>query len=185
MFGKHVAEPKKDDETNEMHEERTWQQKVNVNGDGQLYMQPFACKNSLESAAKWLKRKIKGENRATYIKRFVSGVICTELLLLEDHSGKPLTLDDVDPVRLFVPSNGERGSGKRVFKIFPTVHEWSARGSIIVFDSKITEDVLRDHLVAVGRFIGWGSMRVENGGINGRFKVDNFAAQEIEETVGV
>jgi len=181
MFGKHVSEPKKDDETHDQHEERTWQQKVRVTGDGQCYLQPFALKNCLESAARWLALKIPGERSKTYTKRFTSGILVVEKLLLSNGDGKPLTMDKVDPVSIFVPSDGKRGGPKRVPRIFPTIYApWSTDAEIHIFDNKIVKDVLLRHLDAGGKFIGFGSMRVENGGINGRFSVENLEVNEIE-----
>ena len=36
---------------------------------------------------------------------------------------------------------------------------------------KVTEEVVKKHLEESGKFIGFGSMRVENGGVAGRFSV--------------
>ncbi len=180
MFGKHVPEQKRGDETHEQREERTWQQKVHLTADGQCYLQPFALKNCLESAAKWLSKKIPGEGQKTYTKRFVSGVMVVERMLLSDpDSGQPLTIKNVEPLHLFVPSDGKRGGGSRVERIFPTVHAWVTEATIHVFDNKITEEVMQHHLVTGGKFVGFGSMRVENGGINGRYQVNEMRYEEM------
>jgi len=198
MFSKYVAEKKRDDETHDQHERRTWPQKVAVTDDGQCFLQPFALKNCLESAAKWLSLKIPGERNKTFTKRFLSGILVSEKLLLTNAKGKPLTMGDVstrlmervstgivdhgdiDPMELFVPSDGVRGSGKRVIKVFPTLHEWQAAAEIVVFDNKITEEVMHRHLEAAGKFIGLGAMRAGNGGINGRFSVEDLKAEKVE-----
>jgi hypothetical protein len=180
MFGTHVTTPKRDDETHDQYEERTWQHKVRLLDDVP-FLQPFALKNALESASKWLAMKIPGEGKKTFTKRFASGVLVTEKMPLVDSKGKPLSIDDVEPVRIFAPSDGVRGSGKRVFRIFPTVHEWQTTCEIVVFDNKISNTVLEKHLVAAGKFIGFGSMRVENGGINGRFHVEDLKVEDIAD----
>jgi hypothetical protein len=179
MFGKHVPEPKKDDETHDQRERRTWKQKVHVDKNGNLFLPAFALKNGLESAAKWLSLKIPGERSKTYTKRFVSGVLVTENLPLTNGNGKAATMENIDPVELFVPSDGKRGSGTRVIKVFPTLHEWATSAIIHIFDNKITEDVLMRHLDAFGKFICFGAMRVENGGINGRCSVSELKWEEI------
>lgn len=181
MFGTHVSIPKRDDETHDQYEERTWEHKVRVDGDGVVYIQPFALKNAFESAAKWLSMSIPGEGKKTFTKRFASGVLVAERMPLADAKGKPITIADVEPMRIFAPSDGQRGSGRRVFRVFPTVHDWQTACEIIVFDNKITAAVLEKHLVAAGKFIGFGSMRVENGGINGRFAVDDLEVTETDE----
>ena len=180
MFSRYVAEPKRDDETHDQHERRTWQQKIPYTNDGQCFLQPFALKNCLEGAAKWLSLKIPGERNKTFTKRFLSGIIVSEKLLLTNATGKVLTIDDIDPMELFVPSDGVRGSGKRVIKVFPTLHDWQTVAVIMVFDNKITEDVMERHLDAAGKFIGFGAMRAGNGGINGRFSVADLTSEEVE-----
>lgn len=170
-FGKHVSEPKKSEETHEQYEQRTWEQKVNRTKDGNCFIQPFALKNALESAARWLSMGIPGEGKKTFTKRFASGLLIADKLPLFGANGKALTIADVEPVTLFVPSDGKRGSGRRVSRIFPMVHEWLTTAEIIVLDDKLSQAVIEKHLEACGQFIGLGSMRVENGGVNGRFAV--------------
>jgi len=184
MFGRHVAEGKLDNETDDQREERVWQQKVPVDDKGHCYFNPFAITNGLVSAATWLKRKVAGERGATYTKRFRSGVNPHSKLYLFDRKDKPITIDKVVRCRLFVPSDGKHGGPKRVPRIFPTLHEWVMRGDVLIFDGKISEKIFHDHLEAMGRFIGFGAMRVENGGINGRFLIDALEWSPLEaETV--
>lgn len=179
MYGKRVTVPKKDDETHEQHEDRTWSNKVHLTEEGQCFIPPFALKNCLESAARWLSLKIPGEGKKTFTKRFTSGVLVTEKLLLTNSDGSPLVLDDIEPIKLFVPSNGQRGGGTRVDRIFPTLHSWHSSCVINVFDNKITEKIFEKHLSAAGKFIGFLSMRVENGGINGRFGLNNLVSESV------
>lgn len=179
MFGRPTQSAKKDGETYDQHEMRVWQEKVPTTKDGQVYLNPFAVTNSLVEAAQWLKRKVPGEGQATFTKRFRSGVSPGGNVLLFNADGSPMTLEDIDPVRLFVPSDGKHGGPKRVERIFPTAHEWVAKGDVNVFDGKISEDQFSDHLKCVGQYIGWGAMRAGNGGINGRFLVEAFAVQEL------
>lgn len=175
FFGKHVAEEKKSSETHDQREERLWRDKVHVNKEGQVVQQPFAIKNALESAAKRLARPVPGMGKSTFSKLFRQGILCVDLVTIFKADGKPMKIDDVEPRRLFVPSDGRRGSGKRVFRIFPAISNWTGQGTLTVFDDKITEDILKEHLAEAGRFIGLGSMRVENGGICGRFAVSEVS----------
>lgn len=170
MFGKHIEEARNSDETHSQFDQRTWKLKVNER-NGQCCINPFAIKNSLESAASRLSMKI-GAGRGTFTKLFKQGVMVVDWLMLEKPGGKPLMVDDVQPLPLFVPADGKRGSGTRVTRVFPVVHEWESDVSVMVLDGRITEEVLMRHLVEAGGFIGVGSMRVENGGINGRFSVE-------------
>jgi hypothetical protein len=170
MFGKKAVSKKGTNETHDQYEDRVWKEQIHQ-ANGECFIQPFAFKNALESAARWLSMGIPGEGKKTYTKRFASGVLVVDRMLLLNTKGKAVKVDDVEPVRIFAPSDGKRGSGKRVWRIFPTVHDWNTVAVIHVLDDKITEEVLAAHVKAAGQFIGLGSMRVENGGINGRFDV--------------
>lgn len=169
FFGAPVFEKKKSDETHEQFEERTWKMKVRQNEAGQVYIQPFALKNALEAAGSRLNMKLTG--KSTYTKLFRQGVMINEDILLFDRNGNPVTIDSVKPIPMFVPSDGKRGSGKRVMRVFPQLMAWQASVEIVCFDQRLTEDVVRTHLEEAGKFIGFGSMRVENGGVAGRFAV--------------
>ena len=59
--------------------------------------------------------------------------------------------------------------------------EWGGTGAAIIFDEKITESIFEDSLVALGQYIGFGSMRVENGGSNGRFAVKELNFEEVTQ----
>lgn len=170
FFGAPVFETKKSDETHEQREERLWRDKVRVNKNGHVYIQPFALKNALEAAGSRLNMKLTG--KATYTKLFRQGIVINDDIVLHSRDGKPITIDSIVPVPMFVPSDGKRGSGKRVMRIFPQIAEWHADVEIMCFDQRLTEDVVRAHLEEAGKFIGFGSMRVENGGVAGRFAVE-------------
>lgn len=169
FFGAPVFEKRKSDETHEQLEERVWRQKVRTNDRGQVYIQPFALKNALEAAGSRLNMKLTG--KATYTKLFRQGITINEDILLYTHEGKPVTIENIVPIPMFVPSDGKRGSGKRVMRIFPQLQAWQAEVEILIFDQRLTREVVRTHLEEAGRFIGFGSMRVENGGVAGRFAV--------------
>ena len=181
MFGTHVTEQKKTSETHVQFEQRTWKQKVLVTPEGQVFINPFALTNGLEVAGKFLGKKIPSARGATYTDRIRKGTQTVGKLLLTNAKGKSLSIDDIEPVPLFVPSDGKRGSGKRVDRIFPTVHDWRVIGAAMyVYDGKIDDETTHEHLVAMGKFVGFGSMRVENGGVNGRFLIENFTTEPLE-----
>jgi len=170
MFGKMVHDEKRGDETHEQREQRIWKQKIN-HKDGQCVVPPFAMKNALTEAAKRLQMKVPGQGKSTFTKLFKQGVLVVDPIMLTKDGKATLKVDDVEPQPLCVPSDGVSGSGKRVTRIFPTIKHWVGEGSMMLLDPKITTEVLKQHLEEVGMFIGFGSMRVANGGINGRFKV--------------
>lgn len=170
MYGKPIASKKQSNETHEQFEERTWQEKVHMR-NGHCFIPAFAVKNGLESAARWLSMSIPGEGKKTFTRRFASGSFVIDNVSLQQSNGQPVLLEQVTPISLFVPSTGKRGDSKRVFRTFPTVREWQGVMKVYLLDGKISPEVLAAHCEAFGKFIGLGSMRVENGGINGRFQV--------------
>ncbi len=109
--------------------------------------------------------------KATFTKLFRQGIVAYGPFALTNHKGKEYTIKDVQPKPLSVPSDGKRGGPKRVVRWFPFLTEWQTTIEISVLDERITDEITREHLQAVGMFIGFGSMRVENGGLNGRFEV--------------
>lgn len=176
MYGMNTGEEKLGNETHEQFEARTWQKKIRTNKNGEVVLNQFAIKNALEGAAARLKRKIPGERNSTFTKLFRQGIMIGSLPVLKDGKGKPYKVDGFEGRALFVPSDGKRGGPKRVHRIFPTVEQWSCECEVIVIDPKITDEVLKEHLAETGIFIGLGSMRAENGGVNGRFTVESIVA---------
>ena len=75
---------------------------------------------------------------------------------------------------MHVPADGMRGGSKRVLKCFPVIEKWSGDLGIVVLDEVITKEVLSKHLIEAGNFIGIGSLRVQNNGIFGRFRVKSL-----------
>ncbi len=177
MFSKNVEDDKKrTGETHDAYDTRTWKQKVHVMPDGKsVEFNRFALSNALVAAAKWRAEGIPGEGKKTYTQRIKAGLMVTDRLALTKPDGKPILLDkDVCPTRLFVPSDGKPGSARRVWRTFPVVEPWQTKAVLHIFDEKISEEVLYNHLVTAGQFVGFGAMRVGNGGVNGRFRIENF-----------
>ena len=71
---------------------------------------------------------------------------------------------------------------KHVVRIHPVAHEWKIIGAaVVVFDEAIAAGLdpksLKEHLVAMGMYIGFGRLRPERGGQCGRFRIENFATK--------
>lgn len=165
------GEPKLSKELADDYERRTWRSKMHSDEDGHLVMPALGFKNALAEAAKYLGMQIPGKGKSTYTKHFESGILVADdsLLLIE---GKPIKVVDVAGRWLNVPSDGVRGSGKRVSRCFPFIPSgWEATVEFIVFDDIITPEVFLDVLVQAGNLIGVGTFRVRNNGTQGRFLV--------------
>lgn len=160
---RHIQTPKLDKESGADYEDRTWHERMHVNDDGFVFIPPMAFKNCLSEAAKFLARQIPGKGKATYTKHFEAGVLVMDPLVL------PIRREDVGRESYFVPSDGRRGSGKRVTKHFPVIPKWAGAVTIYVLDETITQAVLREHLDEAGKFIGIGRFRPRNNGFYGRF----------------
>lgn len=151
------------------YEERTWRNKCHTTKDGKVYIPPMAFKMGLDTAARMLGRRIPGKGQSTYGKFFKSGVLCMEPVVL------PVTKEAVAGDRIFANADGVRGSGKRVWRIFPRIDEWEGVLDFHILADEITKEVFEDHLRQAGAFVGIGRFRPENGGFYGRFEVESIA----------
>lgn len=172
FFGKAVDTKKDPKWTHEQYDEMTWREKVSRDGEGNVYWPHFAIKNALEESGKFLSVKIPGEGKKTFTDRFRKGVLVVTPMYLKLPTGEQVRVDHVKSKKLFVPSDGKRGSGKRVMRIFPYLERWQGDATIFIADPKISNEVLLEHLECVGQFIGFGSMRIGNGGVNGMSTVE-------------
>ena len=84
---------------------------------------------------------------------------------------------------LFVPSDGKRGGSKRVWKCFPYVNDWKAVGTIYLLDPALIArpEKVEEYLRHAGKFIGLGRFAPRRGGFYGRFVVDDFQTEAIQE----
>jgi hypothetical protein len=169
-------------ESADAFEERTWRERLHVDERGMVFIPPMAIKNCLPEAAKFLGETVPGKGKATWTKHFEAG------LLIVDPIPLGIKAADVQGERLFVPADGVRGSGKRVWKVFPVVAEWIGAVEINVLDPLLISDIekcakditkcsLYRHLEHAGKFIGIGRFRPRNNGFYGRFSVEKFVVE--------
>jgi hypothetical protein len=144
---------------------RTWREHLHYDQAGIVYIPPMTFKNCLSEAAKFLSVQIPGKGKATYTKHFEAGVLVLEPCVLGIHK------DTVEFENLFLPSDGRRGSGKRVTKTYPLIREWETTCTFYVQDDMLTKDVFKYHLEQAGTFIGIGRFRPRNNGFYGRFRL--------------
>lgn len=158
--------PKLNKEGPKDYEARTWRDRLHATEEGNVYIPPMAFKNCLSEIAKFLGKQIPGRGKSSYTKHFEAGVLVTDPLVLA------IKKDSVPGEWLHVPSDGVRGSGKRVLKCFPAIQEWSGDVTFYIFDDTITPEVFEEHLKEAGSFIGIGRFRPRNNGFYGRFTVE-------------
>lgn len=166
---KYHETPKLNKEGPDAHEQRTWREKGHWNENGEMLMPALAFKNAIAEIAKYLGEQIPGKGKSTYTKHFEAGVLVVEDSLVVVN-GKPVLKDEVAGDRLHVPSDGRRGGGSRVMRIFPTIPVgWEVTVEFLIMDDVITEEVFKRHIFQAGQLIGVGSFRVRNNGTRGRF----------------
>lgn len=165
---RHYTVPKLDKESPADYETRTWRERMHYDSAGYVFIPPMCFKNCLSEAAKFLSITIKGRGKSTFTKHFEAGVMVVEPVRL------PIKKDQVASEWLFVPADGKRGSGKRVDKCFPVIHEWEGTATFLILDETITKDVFAEHIEQAGKFIGIGRFRPRNNGFYGRFSVEHL-----------
>ena len=168
-------DPKLDGERPDDYDQRTWRSKLNTSerdGRQTVVIPAHGLHQAIAAAAKYSKRQIPGQGKATWTAKFTAGIT-----LLED---PPLNIDPatVDSVTISANADGVRGSGKRVRRKFPVMSKWSATFDVIILDPIITQEIFREMLEMAGMFIGVGRFRPEKGGTNGRFRIDNIEWQD-------
>ncbi len=160
--------PKLDKERPDDYERRTWREKCTTDKSGQVVIPAMAFKQALPVAARKLGLQIPGRGKSTYTKYFEADVLC------EDDVPLGVKKDDVASIVINANADGVRGSGKRVKRIFPIIHDWSGVVRFTIFDDTITESVFEEVFKAAGFGVGIGRFRPENGGYNGRFAPTAF-----------
>ena len=158
--------PKKKGESHDEYDQRTWREKTHTDRDDQVIITQFALKNCIKDAARRLREKVPDRGKEEFGKHFGSGVLVLESLRLG------IKKQDLQALRLFVPSMPSKPNGPHVWKNFPLIPEWTGEVTFYVLDDLITREVFERHLEFAGMFIGLGAMRCGNGaGIWGRFSV--------------
>lgn len=165
-FGKYHATEKLDRESHADYEKRTWKEKLHFDENEEVFIPQFALKNMMSASAAYLGMKIEGRGRSTYTKHFESG------LMVPEPSYLGVKKEDVIGDWRMVPSDGKKGGTKRVEKCFPVIPNWECEANFLILDNVITNEVFTKHLIEAGWFIGLMSFRPRNGGINGRFTVE-------------
>lgn len=160
--------PKLDKERPDDYETRTWREKSTTDKNGVVHIPAMAFKQALPVASKRLGMQIPGRGKSTYTKYFEGDVICNADVSLGVHK------DEVASIAINANSDGVRGSGKRVKRIFPIIYDWEGQAEFTIFDDTITREVFEQVFTAAGMSVGIGRFRPENGGLNGRFEPVRF-----------
>ena len=178
--GKHYSKqevPEENGESYDNYERRTWRNRIHVTRDGYMYIPGNQIAEAVKIGAQYLSLKVKGKGNSTWTKNFRSGIMIIDGIKL------PILAKDVPGEELFVPSNGQKGGGTRVPKIFPYVDEWVGIITAHIFDDSIIEEVFTEVLRCAGQLIGLGRYRPGVGGHYGRFGVESIEWRNEQQTM--
>ena len=169
-------EPKLEGETGGDYDRRNWQRHLHVQ-NGTVHIPARAIHMALVSMAKYSKRQIPGQGKATWTQKFASGIALFSDI---DLGIKP---EDVDYIDIPANANGQRGSGTRVIRRLPTMLKWKAEFTVTILDPIITHEIFSEMLGDAGMYIGIGQYRPENSGTNGRWNVVSIDWHEDRKAV--
>ena len=166
--------PKQTGEAHDAYEQRTWRERLHANGNDEVFIPPSSIKNCLSEVAKYLSETVPGKGKATYTKHFEAGILVIDPIPLG------IKAADVEGEELFVPSDGKRGGGQRVWKTFPIINKWQGVVEIFVVDPILIDkpEKVREYLDFAGKFIGLGRFRPRRNGHYGRFEVVDFQVEK-------
>jgi hypothetical protein len=191
-FGRMFQSEKNKGEGNDAFEKRCWRERMHVDDDGYVLLQPGSVKLAMEIAAKLRSDSIPGKGKQTFTKNIRGGIITdpsiSSRIMVPVRSGeKPefsgIKAIDVVGRTINVPSDGRRGGTKRVPRTFPEIDApWRVDVGFIVFDEDLIEhnEKLHEYLELAGWQVGIGVHRPEtSGGDHGMFTVDDHMFEVI------
>src|SRR5579859_7521640 len=140
-------EPALESESKGDYDKRTWRSKLSVGliaGKRTVVMPAHGVQQCIAAAAKYSKRQIPGQGKATWTAKFTAGISILEDIRLG------VDPDEVGFIDIYANADGIRGSGKRVMRRFPVINEWSATFDIYILDPIITKDVFEEMIEIAG-----------------------------------
>lgn len=172
--------PYNDGENHNDYEVRTWKERMHYHPEkspeaGQIFIPPNQFHQALIGAAKFTGMQIPSKGKSTYTKHFEAGLLMPTGITLPD------LIEDIDSEWRFVPSDGQKGGGKRVDKCFGIIHKWEDSITVNILDQVLMQTVnvpdlgditvFHHHFMQAGYFVGIGRFRPAVGGYYGRFDV--------------
>lgn len=158
------------EQTHDDFDQAAWREHIHADVKGNVFIPAVAFMKGLAEAASYLGKggELKKKGSATWAQNFQCGMAIA--------AGPPIgkTVDDAVGERVYCHADGNRKSGKRVWRTFPLFDNWSAKVTIHILDDTIPEEIFRRVFEAFGLFIGVGRYRPENGGYLGRFTVEDI-----------
>jgi hypothetical protein len=132
-------DPVLEGESHDAYDKRTWRSHQHIevrNGKRTVVMPAHGVLQCLANAARYSKRQIPGQGRATWTAKFTAG-----LVLLENPA---LNIDPDSVESVVIPANakGQRGAGTRVPRRYPVIDTgWQLQADIYILDPIIVESI--------------------------------------------
>jgi hypothetical protein len=185
----YVPDTRGDNEPHDDYERRTVGQKAHFNeSTGEIFIPGMAFKWSIQAAAQYLGISVPGKGKTKF-----GSIFGPAVTVLSDvnigHNIKDVSPDDKKTKTkaknakwYLMNSDGRRGSGSRVPRIFPEWDKWEGTIQFMVTDPAITEEIFEKHIKAAGDYIGVGRFRPQKPtfGTYGKFHVDKISWKEVE-----
>jgi hypothetical protein len=148
-----------------------WMERAFIDSSDLLYLPAHAIKRCLDSSILFASKHslLKGVDVDALRHQFYTGILISDAPRLTTATGQhPLRRSDLLPVSHTVPRNGW-GDSEKVTKIFPTVDSWATCITMCLLLDDIDVSQAKSVVEWAGSYIGFGAMRLENGGCNGAF----------------
>jgi hypothetical protein len=174
---RNYEEPFLEGESKGDYDKRNWRKHLHTK-EGIVYIPARAIQMALADGAKYSKKQIPGQGKATWTAKFASGIAIFEDISLSIHE------NDVDFIDIYANADGIRGSGKRVMRRFPIIPSWKSTFEVQILDEIITKDVFEEIFEIAGLYIGIGQYRPQNTGTSGRFKLIELEWMDARKPIG-
>jgi hypothetical protein len=163
---------KKDKESPEAFDIRCWREHAHVDASGNIVIPSVSIGKALADTASFLSKggELKKVGNAKWAENFFRGLAIAKSPQIGYKSA-----DMKEPEMVYCHADGNRKSGKRVWRRFPIFHDWTATLVVHILDDSIPEDVFAKVVESCGLFNGFGRYSPRTGGHNGRFVVESLS----------
>jgi hypothetical protein len=170
-----TGEEKEKSETWDDYEARVWRKKIHHTIAGDVFIPGAAFKLCLDEATSNLNEKIPGKGNQTWSGVMRMGIAPLGNMMLG------VKVDDIRAESVFCHSNGKRGPGTRVTRLFPMLDSWGGSITMRVFNDNITAEKFEEFFAKAGVLAGVGRGRPSTGCPmgNGRFRPIEFAWSKV------
>ena len=158
-------------ESPEQFDIRCWKEHAHVDATGNIVLPSVSIGKAIVDSAAFLSKGgfLQKKGSSTWKENFERGLAISKSPTIG------ATVDDMKaPEMIYAHADGNKKSGKRVWRRFPIFPEWSATLVIHVLDDSIPESVFKQVMEACGLFNGFGRYSPRVGGHNGRFVIEEF-----------